>query len=162
TAYLQSMSDTRTLQPEASSLGRFSDELAALVEHVSASTVSINGRPHRPGTATIVASDLIVTADHTVERDDDLSVKTTDRRSLNATLVGRDPASDLALLRVENLNGVPLPPASAAPRVGALALAVPRSWQARKTARLGIVSGVSATIRYGRGSRLENIIVPDI
>jgi S1-C subfamily serine protease len=161
------MSDTTTSQLRGTSLGQFSDELTALVERVSASTVSINGRPHRPGTATIVAPDLVVTADHTVEdhtaeRDDDLSVQTNDGRTLSATLVGRDPATDLALLRVDNLNGVPLPPVSAAPRVGALALAVPRSWQARTTARLGIVSSVSGTIRYGRRNRLDNIIVPDI
>jgi S1-C subfamily serine protease len=146
----------------ASALAQFSDELASLVERVSASTVSINGRPHRPGTATVVAPDLVVTADHTLERDDDLSVQTSDGRSLNATLVGRDPASDLALLRVPDLNGVALPVAPAAPRVGALALAVTRSWQGRATARLGIVSGVSGTIRYGRGSRLDNVILPDI
>jgi S1-C subfamily serine protease len=143
-------------------LVQFSDELATLVERVSASTVSLNGRPHRPGTATIVAPDLVITADHTLERDDDLHVQTSNGRSLAATLVGRDPASDLALLRVENLNGAPLTPAAAAPRVGALALAVPRSWQGRTTARLGIVSAVSGTIRYGRGARLENVIVPDI
>lgn len=142
-------------------LVNFSDELATLVERVSASTVSLNGRPHRPGTATIVAPDLVVTADHTLERDDDLTVQTGDGRSLPATLVGRDPASDLALLRVDNLNGVPVSPASA-PRVGTLALAVPRSWQGRTTARLGIVSAVSGTIRYGRGTRLDNVIVPDI
>jgi len=145
-----------------SALAQFSDELASLVERVSASTVSINGRPHRPGTATVVAPDLVVTADHTLERDDDLSVQTGDGRSLNATLVGRDPASDLALLRVPDLNGVDFPVAPAAPRVGALALAVTRSWQGRATARLGIVSGVSGTIRYGRGSRLDNVILPDI
>src|SRR5689334_20137230 len=144
----------------SSQLGQFSDELTALVERVSASTVAFNGRPHRPGTATIVAPDLVVTADHSVERDDDLSVQTSDGRSLKATLVGRDPASDLALLRVEGLSGVPLAVASAAPRVGALAIAVARSWQGRHTARLGIVSSVSGSIRYGRGARLDDVIVP--
>jgi S1-C subfamily serine protease len=147
----------------SSQLGQFSDELATLVERVSASTVSLGSRPHRPATATIVAPDLIVTADHVVEREDDITVQTHDGRSLKATLVGRDPASDLALLRVEQLDGAPLPIASTATRVGALALAVARSWQGRATARLGIVSGVSGAFRYGRGgSRLENVIVPDI
>jgi S1-C subfamily serine protease len=156
------MATSSQASSQTSSLGQFSDELAALVERVSVSTVSLNGRPHRPGTATVVAPDLVVTADHTLERDDDLSVQTSDGRTLPATLVGRDPASDLALLRVENLNGTPLPTATAAPRVGALALAVTRSWQGRATARLGIVSSVSGTIRYGRGTRLDNVIVPDI
>lgn len=143
-------------------MGRFSEELAALVEQVSASTVSLNGRPHRPGTATVVDSDLVVTADHSVERDDDLSVTTGDGRVLKATLVGRDPSTDLALLRVPDLNGISLPVPTVPTKVGALALAVPRSWQARSTARLGIVSSVNGSIRYGRGVRLENVIVPDI
>jgi S1-C subfamily serine protease len=173
-AYREGMSDFTTPSQQtasqqtasgpgpASALGRFSDELVALVEQVSASTVSLNGRPHRPGTATVVDVDLVVTADHSVERDDDLTVQAPDGRSLKATLVGRDPASDLALLRVPELNGVGLPVATVPPRVGALALAVPRSWQGRSTARLGIVSSVSGSIRYGRGIRLDNVIVPDI
>jgi len=149
-------------QHTGSALAQFSDELTTLVERVSGATVSINGRPHRPGTATVVDADLIVTADHTLERDDDLSVQTNDGRKLSATIVGRDPASDLALLRVADLNGVALPAATAAARVGALALAVTRSWQGRAAARLGIVSGVSGTIRLGRGTRVENVIIPDI
>ncbi len=141
---------------------QFSDELTALVERVSGSTVAINGRPHRPGTATVVGADLVVTADHTLERDDDLHVQTNDGRTLSATLVGRDPASDLALLRVADLGGVALAVASSEAKVGALALAVTRTWQARTAARLGIVSGVSGTVRLGRGTRVENVIVPDI
>src|SRR5690349_12197714 len=144
-------------------LGQFSDELTSLVERVSVSTVSIDGRPHRPGTATIVAPDLVVTADHAVERDDDLSVQAADGRRLAATLVGRDPASDLALLRVADLNGTPLAAAVGTARVGSLALAVTRSWQGQTTARLGIIAGVSAAFRHGRGPRqLDNVIVPDI
>jgi S1-C subfamily serine protease len=155
------MADFTTSQ-SVTTLGRFSEELAALVEQVSASTVSFNGRPHRPGTATVVDSDLVIAADHGVERDDDFTVTAPDGRTLKATLVGRDPSSDLALLRVPELNGVSLPVPTSAPRVGALALAVPRSWQGRSTARLGIVSSVSGSIRYGRGVRLDNVIVPDI
>jgi S1-C subfamily serine protease len=155
------MSDVTT-SSQLGQLGQFSDELATLVERVSASTVSIHPRTMRPGTATIVAADLVVAADHSIERDDDLSVHTGDGRTLTATLVGRDPSTDLALLRVEGLNGTPLAPAAAAPRVGALAVAVTRSWQARTTARLGIVAGVNSSIRFGRGARLENVIVPDI
>jgi S1-C subfamily serine protease len=158
----RTVSSPPTSQAGGSALAAFSDELAALVERVSVSTVSINGRPHRPGTATVVGPDLVVTADHAIERDDDLTVQTHDGRSLSATIVGRDPASDLALLRVADLNGVALPAAATAPRVGALALAVPRTWQGRAAARLGIISGVSGTIRYGRGSRLDNVILPDI
>ncbi len=141
---------------------QFSDELTALVERVSGSTVAINGRPHRPGTATVVGADLVVTADHTLERDDDLQVQTNDGRTQSATIVGRDPASDLALLRVADLGGVALAAAASEPKVGALALAVTRTWQARPAARLGIVSGVSGTVRLGRGTRVENVIVPDI
>jgi S1-C subfamily serine protease len=157
------LTSTQSQRP-GTALAQFSDELTALVERVSASTVSMNGRPHRPGTATVVAEDLVVTADHTLERDDDLQVQTNDGRTLNATIVGRDPASDLALLRVENLNGVPLPAAATDARVGALAIAVTRTWQSRTAARLGIVSGVSGNVRFGRraGARVENVIVPDI
>ena len=77
-------------------------------------------------------------------------------------LLGRDPATGLALLRVENLDAPPITPASAEPRAGSLAAAVFRSWEGQLTARLAVVNAVAGPVRVGRGVRLAQVIRTDL
>jgi S1-C subfamily serine protease len=161
------MTDKTSAPPEtvhaaASTLGQLSAELATLVDHVSRSTVSIGGRSHRPGSGTVVAPDLIVTADHTIEREEDITIRTSDGRRLAATLAGRDPSTDLALLRVENLNLPALPLATEAARPGTLVVAVGRAWHAQPVPSVGIVHGVGGPLRGARGVRLDGVIHPGL
>lgn len=145
-----------------STLVQFSDELAALVDQVSRSIVSIGGRSHRPGTGAVIGPDLIITADHTLEKDEDIGVRTSDWRRLTATLVGRDPSTDLAVLRVENLD-LPVLVAAAQPaRAGALVVAVARAWQQHAVPSFGIVHGVGGPMRGARGARLDGVIHPGL
>jgi len=147
---------------ESSTLARVSRELAALVERVGRSTVLVDGGSFRPGTGTVVGEDLVLTAAHVVERDEGLAVRTADDRALDAVLVGRDPATGLALLRAAGLAGQPLPAARDAVRVGSLVAAVSRSWEGHQTASLGIVRAVGGPVRVGRGVRLDQVIRTDI
>jgi S1-C subfamily serine protease len=157
------MSEVTTSTPsESPTLSRVSHELAALVERVGRSTVLVDGRGFRPGTGTIVAADLVVTASHVVDQDDQLEVRTDDGRALSASLAGRDPASGIALLRVDGLDGQPLSPAAHAARVGTLVAAVSRSWEGHQHASLGVVGAVAGPVRVGRGVRLEQVIRADI
>src|SRR3546814_394027 len=95
------------------SVRQFSDGLAAAVERVSASTVLVSARRHIPATGVVWSEDgLIVTADHVIETEDDITVGLPDGREVQAQLVGRDPGSDLALLRIE---GAGLPAVVTAP-----------------------------------------------
>jgi S1-C subfamily serine protease len=147
---------------ESSTLSRVSQDLAALVERAGRSTVLVDGGGFRPGTGTIVGPDLVLTASHVIDRDEGLAVRTADDRALDAVLVGRDPATGLALLRVENLNAPPLTPAGAEPRAGSLAAAVFRSWEGQLTARLAVVNAVAGPVRVGRGVRLAQVIRTDL
>lgn len=157
------MSDAASVSPsESSTLTRVSQELGALVERVGRSTVLVDGGGFRPGTGTIVGADLVLTANHVVDRDEQLSVQTGDERTFDAVLVGRDPASGLALLRVAGLNGVALTPAAGEPRVGTLIAAVSRTWDGSPNASLGILGGVGGPVKVGRGVRLEQVIRTDI
>src|ERR671923_1310962 len=79
----------------------FSNELATAVEHAGRATVGVNGRRRFGSTGVHWRAGLIVTADHTVEVDEDLTVTTPDGRTLAATVKGRDPAIDLAVLSVD-------------------------------------------------------------
>lgn len=131
---------------------QFSDGLAAAVERAATSTVLVSARRHIPATG-VAWSDggLIVTADHVIELEDDITVGLPDGREVQAQLVGRDPSSDLALLRIE---GIELPAAIMAPegsvKVGNLALAVGRPTREGPQASLGTVSAIGGR-RVGEG-----------
>lgn len=138
-----------------------SDQMADAVERVASALVQVNGRQRQPGSGVVFAKDLILTADHVLEREEDLTIQTGDNRTLSAQFVGRDPASDLAVLRVTDLGIEPAAPAVDAARVGQLVLAVGRASDDGPMASLGIVSVISGPLRTGRGTTLERFIQTD-
>ncbi|MGH2470239.1 MAG: S1C family serine protease, partial [Chloroflexota bacterium] len=107
------------------------------------------------------AADVVLTADHVLERDEDLGIEAPDGRRIEARLAGRDPASDLAVLRVSGLNLPAATPAAVEPRVGQLALAVGRPSSRGHMASLGVVSAVGGPLRTGRGLTLDQYIRTD-
>ena len=111
-----------------STLAQVSDELAAAVELAGASTVMVNARRRIPASGVVWSDDgLIVTSDHVIERDEEITVGLPDGDEAEAQLVGRDPGSDLAVLRVsaQGLRAAERAPEDAT-KVGHLVLAVGR------------------------------------
>lgn len=143
-----------------SSLRAFSNQMADAVDHAKASLVVVNGRQRQSASGIVYASDLVVTADHVLEREEDLTIQTADKRTLPAQFVGRDLATDLALLRVKDLGLQPATFASEAARVGQLTLAIGASSEGA-TASFGIVSTIGGPLRTGRGAVLERYIRTD-
>jgi S1-C subfamily serine protease len=121
------MTDQQDQDAGTSMLSRLSDDLASAVERVGGSVVTVNARRRLPATGIVwTTGGLIVTANHVVERDDEITVGLPDGRELPATLVGRDPGTDLALLQVQ-ADGLTAAPRGAAPaRIGHFVLAVGR------------------------------------
>jgi len=78
----------------------FSNELAAAVERAGRAVVGVNARPRLGSTGVHWRSGLIVTADHAVQVDDDVTVTCPDGRVVTATVAGRDPAIDVAILKL--------------------------------------------------------------
>jgi len=139
---------------------QLSDELAAAVETAGRSLVRVNGRPRQAASGLVWRADgVIVTADHVVERDDDLTVGLPDGTEVAATIVGRDPGTDLAVLRVQASGLQTIQPADGA-RVGSLVLAVARPGQSTQ-ATLGVVSAIGGQTRTWRGGVLEGFIRTD-
>ncbi len=142
---------------------QLSDGLAAAAERAQAFTVRVRAR--RRIAATGVAwgeGGYIVTADHVVEQEDAIRVGLPDGQEVAAQLVGRDPGSDLALLRIEGA-GPPegeLAPAGAA-RVGQLVLAIGRPWGDGVQASGGVVSAVGGPVRTRRGTQIEGYLRAD-
>jgi len=118
-----------------------SDELAAAVERAGRALYAIHARPRVPSSGVHWRTGFIVTANHTVHADEELTVTGPDGRSASATLVGRDPTLDLAVLKVDAGD---VPPAelgdSDAVRVGHMVLAL----GAGPRASWGVVSAVGA------------------
>src|ERR1043165_4187233 len=78
------------------------DERAAAVETAGRSIVRVNGRRRQAASGLVWAADgLIGTADHVIEREDELTVGLPDGQEVKATIVGRDPGTDLAVLKAE-------------------------------------------------------------
>jgi S1-C subfamily serine protease len=140
-------------------LAAFSDALADAVAQTGQSVVRVDGRHRQAASGIVWAADgLIVTADHVVERDDDLHVGLPDGRTVRATLVGRDPSRDLALLKAD-AAGLSVIQRSSTPQVGHIAMLVARPGP-ELMASLGTVSAISGPIRTRHG-RLDGLIATD-
>jgi S1-C subfamily serine protease len=119
-------------------LSQFSNQLADAVERAGQSLVTVDGRDSYAVTGVVVKPELVLTINHTLERDDNIHVHAV-QGQLEASVHGRDHTTDLALLRVPGLN-VPALSTSTA-RVGQFALMVGRP-ENGVMATMGIVSGV--------------------
>ena len=92
-----------------------SDGLAGAVTAAGPAIVRVEARRHTPGSGILWSADgLIITANHVVRRDDNITVGLSDGQTAAATLVGRDPTTDLALLQASGATGAPLPRAGEA------------------------------------------------
>ena len=150
------------LKESSDLLAALSAGMADAVEKVATSVVRVHGRRRRPASGVVYAPDMVLTSSHALEREEDLTVGTSDGRTLAARFVGRDPSTDLAALRVEDLEVEAAAPAEGEPRIGQLALAVGSPGRGEgPRASLGVVSSVGGPMRTWRGPRLERYIQTD-
>lgn len=139
-----------------------SQPLAHLVEEVGQSLVRIETR-RGPGKSGVVwAEGLIVTADHNLEDDEAPTVTLADGRGVSAEIVGRDPGTDVALLRVgtPGLRPAPFDDLDQA-RVGHLLLALSRPGRTVR-ATCGILSTLGEGFRTAQGGRVERYLHADL
>jgi S1-C subfamily serine protease len=136
-------------------VSEFSKGLKAAVAKAAEGTVLVDARRRLPASGIAFTADLILTADHVVTRETDLSVTGSDGKSYPASIAGRDPGSDLAVLRLPEsvLSPASLSRHSAA--VGQLVLAVGHPTESGVQASWGIVTSVGGPTRTGRGGLLE-------
>lgn len=142
-------------------LTALSDAMTEAVAKAGAATVLVNARRRFPASGIAFTPDLILTADHVVERDEDILVVLPDGSQVKATIAGRDSGSDLALLRLERAAASSAEPASQDPRVGQIALSLGRPTQEGIQASLGIVSAIGGPVRTGRGGLLDRYLRTD-
>jgi S1-C subfamily serine protease len=134
-----------------------SNQMADVVASAAESIVQVQGR-RRPATGIVYGADVVVTTMRALGREDGLRVRQHDGQAFEAQLVGWDPATSVAVLRVPGVKGRPLPAANAQARVGHLALAVARSWSNALTASAGVVSVIGGPLRTGRRRAIDQVI----
>jgi S1-C subfamily serine protease len=138
-----------------------SDAMVAAVEKAGAGTVLVDARRRLPASGIAYATNLVLTADHGVERDEDISVLLPDGSRFQAALAGRDPGSDLALLKIDKNVLAETEPAPQEARIGQIALALGRPTSEGIQASFGVVSSLGGPIRTGRGGLLERYLRTD-
>ncbi|MEZ0332639.1 MAG: S1C family serine protease [Gemmatimonadales bacterium] len=143
-------------------LAGLSQDLSSAVELVGRSVVAINARRRIPSSGIVWRPGVVVSASHTISRDEDIGVTLASGRTAVATLAGRDPTTDLAVLRLEDAAVPPVERGDDTDlQVGRLVLALGRPGPGI-TASLGIISAVGGEWRTWQGGRVERFVRLDL
>src|SRR5437763_15960935 len=84
----------------ASNWQSFSDELARAAEQAGRSVVSIHAGHRHSASGVLWRNDIVITANHLIRDDEEIPVALSPEKSTKATVAGRDPATDLAALKL--------------------------------------------------------------
>ena len=142
-------------------LVELSDALADAAESAGKATVLVNARRRMPASGIAYTTDLILTADHVIEREEDITVTLADGTQVSAKVAGRDADSDLAVLKLERAAAQAAEVSKSPARLGQIALVLGRPSTNGLEASLGTVSAIGGPIRTGRGGMLEKYIRTD-
>src|SRR5437868_15419819 len=93
----------------SSTISALSQELATAAEHAGASVVTVHARHRIPSSGVHWRKGVVVTADHTIRRESEITLVAHDGKRLSAKLAGRDPGTDLAVLRLDDDAAPPVP-----------------------------------------------------
>jgi len=146
----------------ADPLEQFSDALAAVVERTAPAVVRVEGRRRGAASGVAWSEDVVVTTHHALEWDEDISVGLPEGKTDKASLAGRDPSTDLAVLRVpgaglrppnwSDLDGL---------KVGHLVLAVSRPGRTAQ-ARMGLIAALADGWRTPSGGKVDRYLQTDL
>ena len=148
-------------------LDTYSETVAAVVNRVASSVVNIRvtagARGQGSGSGFVIARDgFILTNSHVVDGAREMEVTLHDARTFPAQVIGADPETDLAVVRIDapDLHHVRLAD-SAAIRVGQIAVAIGSPYGFQQTVTAGIVSALGRSMRAESGRLMDDIIQTD-
>jgi S1-C subfamily serine protease len=143
-------------------LTELSDALAAAVERAAASTVTVSARRRIPASGIVWAEGVIITSDHVIEREEEIKIRFADGRETAATLSGRDPGSDLAVLRFTGSATTAERAPEGSAKVGHMVLALGRPGSEGPMASLGVISASGGPWRTFRGGQVDGYLRSDV
>ena len=138
-----------------------SDSMADSVETAAGFTVLVDARKRMPFSGVVIKPDLVLSVDHGIETEDNIRVLLPNGNVAAATLVGRDPGSDLALLRLDQKVDKIFESAGRPARVGQPVIALGKPEPIGIQASFGIITALGEGLRTMRGSVIEKYIATD-
>ena len=140
----------------------FSDHAAQLVERTARSIVAVHGGGRGSSSGIHWRSGVIITAEEVLERDEDIKITLPGGRLVEASLAGRDPSTDVAVLRFQpdGLKTVQTADTESL-RPGHVVLAI-GNHEGAPVASLGIVATVGGPWHSLRGGSIDNLIRVDL
>ncbi len=162
----------KNTQSDRELLDAYSQAVVSVVEKVGPAVVSVGSKNTRSrdfqaqsmGSGIIITPDgFVLTNDHVIEHVTDIEVKLNDGHPYTAALIGTDPATDLALIRIVG-NSLPFAELgdSDTLRVGQLAIAIGNPLGFQSTVSTGVVSALARSLRSQSGRLIENVIQTDV
>jgi S1-C subfamily serine protease len=141
-----------------------SNDLAAAAEAIGPSVVAVHAQHRIPSSGIQWRKDVIVTVNHGIRRSEDIGVLLGPDKSVAATLAGRDPSTDLAILQLSGGAELSLPEVASASsaKLANLVLALGRSWRGNLVASFGIIGGLSGEWRTWHGGKIDQHIRLDL
>jgi S1-C subfamily serine protease len=147
----------------SSQLIELSNDLAQATDRAAATAVAIHAEPRGSSSGVIWRAGVLVTSEHALRRDEEIQVTLSDGRVVPATLAGRDPSTDLAVLKCpEASTSVKEFGDPSAMKPGSLTLVVGRTRASGPVAALGVVSLVAAERKTWTGTSLAPYIRLDV
>ena len=147
----------------ASELTKFSEQISAAATQAGASVVTVQARRRIPSSGIYWRDGVVVTVDHAIQYEQGITVLSSGSKPIEAKLAGRDPATDLAILKVEDSHSsLPQFGDPAQVKLGHLVLALGRTRQGNLVASSGIIGGLAGESRTWRGGRLDQSIRLDL
>ena len=148
-----------TDQPDP--LVQFSNALASRAELANSAVVAIRLAHGRHITGMAWASDIVVASEQSLPRQDEFELVAPGGSVVSAKIAGRDPSTNIAILRLAAPIVSP-PIAAGEARTGAIALAIGADGAGGASARLGLVNLAGAEWHSGRGGLIDRRIVLDL
>jgi S1-C subfamily serine protease len=146
----------------ANDLKALSAGMSQAVNTAAGYTVGVDGRGGYPCSGVLYGANLVLSADHGVEREQDIQILMPGGSKTSAKVMGRDPLSDVVLLELEETGSPPAAVVAAqSAAIGQLVLAVGRPTEEGVQASLGILGIANGSYRTRRGVTIEGVMRSD-
>lgn len=146
----------------ASSLVEFSQSLADAVERVGTSVIAVLEGGREGVSGTLWREGLAVTAEHTIRGYDEVTVVLPSGENTKAAVAGRDPGTDVAVLKLAQKSGSASLADESQARVGEIVLSVGRRGTEGLAATYGVISAVGGPWRTWHGARVDRWLRLDL
>jgi S1-C subfamily serine protease len=154
---------------DADILDAYSQAVTSVADMVGPAVVRVetraaNGRPAGVGSGVVIAPDgLVLTNSHVVEGAKDVRLLDAEGRAMEASRLGEDPDTDLALLRADSARNLPSAALGDSKKLrrGQLVVAIGNPLGFESTVTAGVISALGRTLRARSGRLIEDVIQTD-